>query len=599
MKKKPLWLKKLGKAASESYSEAKAKVADIATDVDGALNLSKAAKHASEKTSEVASNLNEKLEVTDGISRGLDAIRDSVQETKDTDIYNHFRKVRKQAREYLRVDLAQPVGEFLEAKGVSSGAQKLAQSTVNAYGSVRSYVKPYYAPETPEELLVSTKEELIYLNACILQVSRDEAEELANRFGAAIASKLAGAATVGTLLGLVSAFGSAGTGTAIASLSGAAATNATLAWVGGLLGGGMATGALLTGGVALAVGVGVYKILGSDARQIEDLSEYEVQVVESTGFLIAAINDILEDDRKTLLVDDAKKLLDNTLRPMHELLVKNADMVAANLDSKNAIAFKQHAIVDFEKKVINGFEYWIQDEAVSQIKNHVEFAIAGVIYALITQTAIDDSPESQLALDAIRRVRSDWAEASEAEISSVISSYSKEQLAGLANNAKGIYHEMLFVKEYNLDHSETYAELHADTNHAGSDVVIRSRESGEVVDEFQLKASSSNSVVNEHFHKYPDIDLLATNEIALNNQGIQSSGISNEAITEEMNLNLDALAANSISDRSVESALIAAAGHSALKILNGERAIGALGGDVLKTAGIAGTSTALVAYLYT
>jgi hypothetical protein len=65
-----------------------------------------------------------------------------------------------------------------------------------------------------------------------------------------------------TALGLVATFGTAGTGTAIASLSGAAATNATLALIGGGTlaagGGGVAAGTtILTGGTALIViGVG-------------------------------------------------------------------------------------------------------------------------------------------------------------------------------------------------------------------------------------------------------------------------------------------------------------------------------------------------------
>lgn len=58
-------------------------------------------------------------------------------------------------------------------------------------------------------------------------------------------AKITGVATSASIFGVVSTLGTAGTGTAIGTLSGAAATNATLAWVGGLVGGGMAAGALL------------------------------------------------------------------------------------------------------------------------------------------------------------------------------------------------------------------------------------------------------------------------------------------------------------------------------------------------------------------
>jgi hypothetical protein len=124
-----------------------------------------------------------------------------------------------------------------------------------------------------------------------MQISPGEAEKLAAQFGTVVASKIAGIAASGALLSLVSSFGTAGTGTAIASLSGAASTSATLAWVGGLLGGGMATGAVLTGGVSIVVGLGAYKALGSERRDFEFLDENEQRVVQYCWMLIAIIDD--------------------------------------------------------------------------------------------------------------------------------------------------------------------------------------------------------------------------------------------------------------------------------------------------------------------
>lgn len=598
MKKKPSWLKSTQEITSKFLSEAKNKVSESLKDIDETLHVSSVASETSAKTKQFASEVNTKLKVTETFNKCSEAVSSSLQDYKKTDDYKALSKNTKLAKAFIKEDLLDPANAYFESKGVKSAARDFSRSAIEGYGKIRKYVKPYYAPETPEELLINTKLELIYINACILQVSRDEAEDLANKFGAAIASKIAGVATVGSLLGLVSMFGTAGTGTAIATLSGAAATNATLAWVGGLLGGGMATGALLTGGVALVVGVGVYKMLGSEARQYSDLSEQEIRIVESTGFLIAAINDILADPNKTLSVDDAKQLLENTLKPMHQLLLSQSEDIVQYLDNKNAIAFRQYALIDFEKQVIDGFDYFITAEQQHQKKHHVEFAIAGVIYALLTRTAVDDSEASQLALEAIRRVRGDWAECSESEISDVLASYSKEQLQGLANNAKGIYHEMLFVKEYNDTHLDSYAEMHSATNHAGSDVVIRSKETGEVLQECQLKASSSDAIVRDHFEKYPDIEVMATSEIAANIEGYESSGISNIVITEKMNDTLSDITDNTILDRTLESSGIAIAAQSAMQLLNGQRNIGEMGGSILKTAGITGTSTALVAYLF-
>ncbi len=62
-----------------------------------------------------------------------------------------------------------------------------------------------------------------------------------------------GASTAAAAYGLVGIFGTASTGTAIATLSGAAATNATLAWLGGgslaVGGGGVTLGTLVLGGI--------------------------------------------------------------------------------------------------------------------------------------------------------------------------------------------------------------------------------------------------------------------------------------------------------------------------------------------------------------
>ena len=80
-----------------------------------------------------------------------------------------------------------------------------------------------------------------------------------------VSGALAGAAFTSGAIGFAMAVGTASTGTAISGLTGVAATNAALAWLGGGAvaagGGGMAVGAaVLTGGaivVVAAVGFGV------------------------------------------------------------------------------------------------------------------------------------------------------------------------------------------------------------------------------------------------------------------------------------------------------------------------------------------------------
>ncbi|MDI1433254.1 hypothetical protein [Polyangium sorediatum] len=92
---------------------------------------------------------------------------------------------------------------------------------------------------------------------CHVPVSVDAA----NAIGGAMTAISAGSATAAGALALAGTVGVASTGTAIGSLSGAAATNATLAWLGGgslAAGGfGMAGGTLIVGGLAVAPAVAV------------------------------------------------------------------------------------------------------------------------------------------------------------------------------------------------------------------------------------------------------------------------------------------------------------------------------------------------------
>lgn len=91
-------------------------------------------------------------------------------------------------------------------------------------------------------------------------------------------AKLAGAATTAGIWGAVSTLGTAGTGTAIGTLSGAASTSATLAWIGGLVGGGMAAGAIILPAAGLAAGAAttiyVQRKLYGRPRKLEELQYF-------------------------------------------------------------------------------------------------------------------------------------------------------------------------------------------------------------------------------------------------------------------------------------------------------------------------------------
>lgn len=99
-----------------------------------------------------------------------------------------------------------------------------------------------------------------------------------------IKSVKAGASTSIGALGLVGTLGTASTGTLIATLKGAAATNAKLAWFGGgslAVGGfGMAGGTLVLGILALgpAIAVGGFKLAANSEKALTEALEYRSRV---------------------------------------------------------------------------------------------------------------------------------------------------------------------------------------------------------------------------------------------------------------------------------------------------------------------------------
>jgi hypothetical protein len=502
--------------------------------------------------------------------------------------------------ESIKTHVAGPAGALIRKHELDRRLQSVGRVLEHGYGAARSIIKPYFAVDNADVLLRNTRNELNHISACIMQISAGEAEETAGQFGAAIVSKITGVATTGALLALVSTFGTAGTGTAIASLSGAAATNATLAWVGGLLGGGMAAGTVLTGGLGIIVGLGAYKLLGSERRAFESLLDVEQCIVQSCWFLIAMIDDFLADETRSVDVDVATDLLNNTLLPLQALLANNAHAICLNLDGRNAVAFRQHVLVDFQRVVIDGFNQFIESGSATKSRSY-EYVIGGVFYALLTRTAVDGSVESQLVLDALRRSTASLDSVSEAELSNYLDGYDADQLKGIANNIKGIYHEVLWVHQYNDTHTDTYAALFGATNHAGADIEIKFGDTDEVVDVIQLKATDSASYLREHLERYPDIDVLVTNETAKCMSGIHSSGIDNTDIIGQVNHDLEAIAANTVGDRVLNSAELSAAvatGYELIAMLSGKKDFPQSVVDTVKRVSAASAATAITAYLF-
>ena len=532
-----------------------------------------------------------------------------------------------------------PISRTVDAVVSNDSARKVFSAGEDFYGSARRTFVGIVAPDLPtydsHELLQATKRELNYVAACMLHVSPEASSQLGSQFSRAVTAKVAGASSTTALLALVAAFGHAGTGTAIAGLSGAAATSATMAWVGGLVGGGVAAGAALTGGLALVIGLATYKILASERRAFESLSELEQRIVQSC-WMLAAVADAYQKRPHEFTPEAASGFLDKMLFPLHRDISANMDALCRPLDAKNAIAMRQHVLADFQSAVIDRLGRYLswahsetgrawhaslvvaaggkprsdtptsgaQDHGMAVLcSGHVEAAIGGVFAALLTREPIDDTTESRLVLDALRRSTLDLHDASQERLGDYLRSQSPEGLRGVAANVKGIYHELWYVEQYNATHEDTFARIIEATNHPGSDVEIVDADTGQVLREIQLKAVESSAAVNVHFERYPQTDVLATDEVAarIHDSRVDASGIANTKLEGDVVSRLDGLRDDTIATRAADSALLGlgiASAAELMQMLRGERRFPEAVMNTAAKVGVAAGATALTAMLF-
>ena len=350
----------------------------------------------------------------------------------------------------------------------------------------------------------------------------------------ALSAKLGAAgATVG-IFSIASLLGTASTGTAISSLSGAAFNGAALAWIGG----NMAMGGWIVLGVGAVGGAAAYygskQILSKwtgKRRKRKSLDAQEKQFVETCLMLATAFRK-RTDEQAVLDLITAQALHNNLaedlLNQLNICISKVSDWPSLPLNKlekkKDELEALLTAITD-----LNG-----QPAKRKMGSTFSQPIITGTISATVMKLMASDLPsfseDEKLVLEALRRSKNSLADASDFELSNYVQSLSVEQIAGLKNNVKGIYHELAFQHRENHDRDEYIVELFENTNHPGADVRIINVETGEIT-EVQLKATNYASYVRAHNEKYENIEVLTTSEVAQESADWSSSGLSNEKMT--------------------------------------------------------------------
>ena len=139
--------------------------------------------------------------------------------------------------------------------------------------------------------------------------------------------------------------------------------------------------------------------------------------------------------------------------------------------------------------------------------------------------------EPEEVSNSIRRGYTDLNSATNEEIFDYFQDIDADSMQGHISNIKGILFEQEYVES--LEEMGVHASLFEDTNHPLTDISIF-YDSGEVINELQLKATESVGYINATLAENPDIAIVATSEVAneMGSDMVIDSGIS-EAILED------------------------------------------------------------------
>jgi hypothetical protein len=348
-----------------------------------------------------------------------------------------------------------------------------------------------------------------------------------------VAAKI-GAATLvpAGLFSLAALFGTASTGTAIGSLSGAAFNSAALAW----LGGSMFFGAVLVGGLTLVGGVAALK--GMKKLGVFQSAERDVESIpEDEKVIYSAIVQIVEKLNRKDLISGPTLLSFWTLNlePMLDRLDSLVETRFLNWKSSHLKRLKK-AIKQLRR---------LRDKVEYKLSRIARIAVPA-FNASITKLVLEVQKYNEqdwLVMQAIRRSTNDLSDdASPEEIGEYLRNYSNPGAKeGVLNNAKGIYHELAYADRENNDGDDWHVELSAKTNEPGVDVWLVNADTQERIP-YQLKATNSKQAVTDHDNTY-DIPILGTEEIARRDERVESSGFTNEELTAQTKLTAEKLEA--------------------------------------------------------
>ena len=203
-----------------------------------------------------------------------------------------------------------------------------------------------------DEWLRATAKELTRIVAAITNTPR---KSLRERVVNAVVMKVGGAGAYSGAFGLASLVGTAGTGTAIGTLSGAAAKSATLAWLGF---GSMTAGTLVLPAVMLAGGYLLLKAWKGKARPVESLAKVERELVSACAGMAVGLEEEARSGR-VMRREELSLVVSEVLRPLARRLSQYR-----NSEAFRALRFRSRIALDrccgrLERRIAEA-ESWLQ-----------------------------------------------------------------------------------------------------------------------------------------------------------------------------------------------------------------------------------------------
>lgn len=407
------------------------------------------------------------------------------------------------------------------------------------------------------------------LESIIAAITQQPEKKLrkARYVGRFIGGKVAGVTAMSLFYSAVATFGTASTGTAIGTLSGAAATNATLYWIGGLVGGGVAAGTTVMTFGAAAIGAGAVlawnKFFKTKPRKLTDLLSWEKRILCSCDILLRSLepqgkltaSSLIEmsrpeerhlfskygiapllkeldfvqqsDTRKKHLKENLMRKNRNKLTKAHNRLRWWSDGFSRTYPRKPTLKSQHqhkksaHGLIGFLKRMFKR-KRLNQEAQPPEVNAVASSAIFMTFHSFLEKRNQPINFEQSLVLDALRRAETGLNSASTEHLAEYIRALSPERLSHLVSQTKREFHKHL------LSHSQEKRDPAFDVEQAlaqcapGYDIEYALQDN--CIRRAQISDKTSLDLLHEHLGPIPQKTKIASDVFIALINGLGSDG---------------------------------------------------------------------------